>query len=125
MRRIFGMVLLVAAIGTLNASHAHAQGAFGFGVGGPRGFGYPYSYPYGYGALFGGVPVYGYAPPLVAPNVTYFQPGFYRPYVAVPGMGGYGYPYAYGAPPRYGYGYAPRPDGYGGPRPYGRPVYVR
>ena len=35
MRRILGMMLLMAAIGTLNASKAHAQVAFGFGVGGP------------------------------------------------------------------------------------------
>ena len=121
MRRILKTVLLVTAIGMLNASQAHAQVAFGFAVGGPRGFGYPY----GYGAPFVGVPAYGYAPPLVAPNVTYFQSGFYRPYVAVPGLGGYGYPYAYGPPPLYGYGYGPRPYGYGGPRSYGRPVYIR
>ena len=109
MRRILGIGIAVAAIGLAPTSRAHGQVAFSFGVGGPAGFGNPY----GYGAPYLASPYY--APPraVIVPSVTYYQPGFYSPYVAVP-RPGFGYPYGYYQGPRYGYGYpGPRPYGYG------------
>lgn len=126
MHRLFGIVLSAVAAGLVTASPAKAQVGFGIGVGRP-GFGYPYGGGYG---VYGGYPGYGYAPAvvapaIVAPNVTYFQSGFYNPYVAVgrPQVYPYGYGYGYGYAPRYGYP-APRVYGYG-PRAYRGGMYVR